>query len=97
MKIYIIGAVILSIIGSCKTDTNSGTDKDTTEESDKANAYFERVFEEEVADSPMLQTRLGIRKDYGKWDDMSNEADAEKLQKSKDRLSHIKDSINPEL
>jgi uncharacterized protein (DUF885 family) len=40
-------------------------------ESDKANAFFEAAFEEDMMRSPMFQTELGIKTDYDKWDDLS--------------------------
>ncbi|MEW6996451.1 DUF885 family protein [Colwelliaceae bacterium BS250] len=55
-------------------------------ESTRLNAFFEKSFMDAVMRSPQYQTYLGIKKDYGKWDDNS-EANAEKeLQISKDTL-----------
>ena len=46
----------------------------TQDISTQANALFEIFFNENVARSPMMQTRLGIKTDYGKWDDISETA-----------------------
>jgi len=44
--------------------------------SERLNVHFEAVFMRDVMDSPELQTRLGIKKDYGKWDVRSKEKSA---------------------
>ena len=40
-------------------------------ESAKANAFFDQVFDEAVARSPMMMGALGIKKDMDQWDDIS--------------------------
>ena len=42
-------------------------------ESEKANALFEDIFTEGVMRSPQYQTFLGIKDDYDKWNDVSEE------------------------
>jgi len=44
----------------------------TQSESDKANALFEQIFMDEVRRDPIRQTRLGIKDDYDKWQDLSD-------------------------
>ena len=44
----------------------------TPSESDKANALFEQIFMDEVRRDPIRQTRLGIKDDYDKWQDLSD-------------------------
>ncbi len=41
-------------------------------EAEKANALFEQIFMDNVRRSPLLQTRLGIKDDYDKWQDLSD-------------------------
>lgn len=41
-------------------------------ESDKANALFEQIFMDNVRRNPVMQTRLGIKDDYDKWQDLSD-------------------------
>ncbi|KJS35463.1 MAG: lipoprotein [Hyphomonas sp. BRH_c22] len=41
------------------------------DESTRLNTWFEAKFLETVARSPMTQTYLGIKDDYGQWDDVS--------------------------
>jgi uncharacterized protein (DUF885 family) len=42
-------------------------------ESAKANAFFDRVFDESVDRSPLQQGYLGLKKDHDKWEDFSEE------------------------
>lgn len=41
-------------------------------ESDKANALFEQIFMDQVHRDPVQQSRLGIKDDYDKWQDLSD-------------------------
>ena len=84
---------------SCKKEEKSVdnlevTDEMIIKESEKVNAFFEEKFQEAVAESPMLQTRLGIKTNYGEWDDISPKAEADELAKTKTALQWIKDSVN---
>ena len=93
MKTYIYIAISFLALSACKTETTKISAEDITAESKKANDYFETIFQEEVAESPMLQTRLGIKSDYGSWDDMSSKAEADDLEQAKHRLAYVIDSI----
>ncbi len=61
----------------CLSACRQVTEEQIVAESSKANAFFEKIFNESVDRSPMYQTMLGIKKDYDKWDDLS-EAFAQK-------------------
>lgn len=39
---------------------------------EKANAFFESVYDQWLARSPLLQSELGIKTDYGKWDNLTD-------------------------
>ncbi|GHG63873.1 hypothetical protein GCM10010919_09970 [Alishewanella longhuensis] len=41
---------------------------------ERANQLFEQIFNERVQRSPILQTSLGIKDDYDKWQDLSDQA-----------------------
>lgn len=64
------------------------------EESKKANDFFERVFNELVDRSPMYQTYLGIKKDYSKLDDISDENEIREINILKENLAKLKKEIN---
>ena len=63
-------------------------------ESKKANDFFESVFNETVDRSPMYQTYLGIKKDYGKLDDISDEKEIREIEIAKANLARLKKEIN---
>jgi len=65
-------------------------------ESDKANAFFDRVFDERVDRYPERQTYLGIKKDYGEWDDTSDAMAERELEIVKENLAWLKESIDYE-
>lgn len=65
------------------------------EQSKKLNDWFEVQFQQEIDKSPMMQTYLGIKTDdYGKWDDISSKQEAEDLERAKERLAYLKDSVD---
>ena len=48
-------------------------------ETERINAFFKSLFDQRVSRSPMLQTSLGIKTDYDKWDDPSPRANQKEL------------------
>ncbi|QYK04152.1 DUF885 domain-containing protein [Shewanella zhangzhouensis] len=74
-------------LGAAQQDTA----QQTMSESAKANALFETQFMENVMASPISQTMMGIKgEDYGKWDEISEAADAEDLARAKRHLVELK-------
>lgn len=63
-------------------------------ESAKANALFERFFDENVARSPTAQTQLGLKTNYDKWDDYSEAAAAENLALAMRQVAELQRSVN---
>ncbi|MBU3022394.1 DUF885 family protein [Aestuariibacter sp. A3R04] len=55
-------------------------------ESERLNAFFERTFEEDLKRSPMFQSYLGKKWNYGEWDDISDEHHEQTLALKKNRL-----------
>ncbi|MDT0651003.1 DUF885 domain-containing protein [Autumnicola edwardsiae] len=86
--------LIFTVI-SCKQEQKDVSEVDIEQNSEELNEYFEEQFQKEVNESPMLQTRLGIKKNYGKWDDFSTEKYAADLNQAKTRLDYI-DDIDPQ-
>ncbi|MEO0574143.1 MAG: DUF885 domain-containing protein [Pseudomonadota bacterium] len=66
-------------------------------ESAKANAFFDRVFDEGVERSPTYQSYLGIKKDYGLWDDDTEQSEAEELAITREELANLRESVNYDL
>jgi uncharacterized protein (DUF885 family) len=59
------------------------------QESSKANQLFETIFMENVMASPISQTHLGIKTDYGKWDERGEAADQATLARNKKHLHQL--------
>lgn len=62
-------------------------------ESAKANAFFDRVFDEDVDRSPAAQGYLGLKKDHDKWDDYSEARALEDLKLTVQRLAELPRAI----
>lgn len=72
-----ISVALLAGCGPQQTSAPASTTAQTaavaSSESEKANNLFEQIFMDNVRRSPLLQTRLGIKDDYDKWQDLSDE------------------------
>ena len=66
-------------------------------ETTKANLFFDRVFDESVARSPEFMTQLGIKKDYDKWDDISEQRALEDFVIGVQHLAELRRTINFDL
>ena len=85
MTSFVIRQALLPLAVSAALLTGCGPQQQTTQpvtpavvvqqqtESEKANALFEQIFMDTVRRDPVLQTRLGIKDDYDKWQDLSDE------------------------
>jgi uncharacterized protein (DUF885 family) len=59
-------------------------------ESARLATFFQQSFDDDVANSPIWQSYLGIKDDYGKWDDMSDAASQVEIEKITQRLVQAK-------
>lgn len=85
MTSILVALLASTAVTGCKavgenSAASQANSQNETEESAKLNAWFEEKFEEELAFSPIRQTFLGIKTDYGKIDDMSVEAEIAQLE-----------------
>ena len=92
----IFAGALLLLAGSFTEAEQPSYDPLTAEESERANAFFDRVFNEALDRNPVFQTQLGIKKDYGKWDDPTDEFAQMELNITKEKLQWLKDSIDYE-
>lgn len=89
---FIAAAVSVALLGGCQQmqqqpePTPSVQATPVQSEIDKANAFFEDTFNRDVINSPVYQTYMGIKKDYDKWDDGSEERVLKDHQQAKDDL-----------
>ena len=64
--------------------------EETVSEDERLSAFFEEVFEREVALSPINEAQLGRKTgNYGKWDDFSDAAAAAENQRREDDLARL--------
>jgi uncharacterized protein (DUF885 family) len=75
---------------TAQTSKPAATADQIKTESEKANKLFDEMFMEGVMRSPIYQTYMAIKKDYGKWDDISEAREAEDLEFAKQNLERIK-------
>ena len=90
-KKYIFPVVLGISIISCIQDKKESAYSDTEKEkaSMELNQFFATEYQKEIEESPMTQTRRGMKTDYGKWDDYSNLKYAEDLEQAKKRMDYL--------
>lgn len=95
LKLALLVLTVTPLI-SCEKEKNNTTysEADILLESKKVNDFFQKSFDHKVSRSPEFQTRLGIKKDYGKLDNNSPEFREANLNITKDELLWINDSVN---
>jgi uncharacterized protein (DUF885 family) len=93
MKIIQILVVFL-LLASCQKTEKTYTTEEIAAESKKANDWFDAKFDEGVDRSPMYQTFLGIKKDYDKWDDITDAYAIQGDSINKADIAELKSSIN---
>jgi uncharacterized protein (DUF885 family) len=98
----LVVAISSSLLGACTEpkgiDITQTSSKDAEKksvikalsESEKANQIFDAIFDEGVLRSPMMQTYLGIKTDYDKWNDLSEENTAKELAHTQADLQRVK-------
>ena len=98
LVIAISGVLLSACSEQQKTQTsntgNAVTQEKVTDvvisESEKANQLFDTIFNASVDRNPVSQTYLGIKKDYDKWNDLSEENSAKELAFVKSDLEKVK-------
>lgn len=87
---FVAAAISVALLGGCQqtADKPAPAPQVQVEQSEitKANAFFEEVFTSSVMRSPVYQTYMGIKQDYDKWDDDSEETTLKELAITKKNL-----------
>jgi len=108
-KSLLVIAISGALLSACSTPQNTqksnagsaANQEKTTDvvmsESEKANQLFDNLFKASVDRNPVTQTYLGIKKDYDKWNDISEENSAIELAFAKSDLEKIKTLNTSEL
>jgi len=91
--LILFGVMVISCGEDKKGENYSMEDRQKA--SAELNNYFNKEFQKEIEESPMMQTRRGMKSDYGKWDDFSNLKYAEDLEQAKKRLDYL-DKVDTE-
>lgn len=101
-KSLLVMAVATALLSACSAEKVASlnneqsaapvkvTDVETTTASEQANALFDTIFKEGVNRDPVRQTYLGIKTDYDKWYDFSEENAANELAIAKADLLRVK-------
>ena len=71
--------------------------EDIAAESARLNEWFDQKFAETVARSPITQTYLGIKDNYGEWDDVSDANALKELEILRADVAEMETSFNPDL
>jgi uncharacterized protein (DUF885 family) len=93
LRYLLPGVAALATLVSSAQAGSAPTPEAIAAESAKANAFFDRVFDENVDRSPLAQGYLGIKKDHDKWDDYSEARQLEDLGRTVQQLAELKRSI----
>ena len=91
-SIVCISLVSMSIISSCGSKTKS----EAVDETKQLNVFLDSVFDVDVSRNPQYETQLGIKKDYDKWNDLSDEKTQEDIALTKKYLAEVKRRFHPE-
>lgn len=84
---FFSGLMTLVLLASCATYTPEQRQAETK----KLNEFFERVFDEGVKRSPTSQTYLGLKTNYGKLNDETEEFRKESLELNRKYLKELRE------
>lgn len=93
-KIFLLIAASAALSGCSTSEPTSEkktfTSEETARESKRLNEFLDKVFDEAVDRDPVHQSYLGIKKDYGKWTDISDEHAQNELKITKVMLDSLR-------
>ncbi len=90
----LIVVTVCAMASGC-TETNNSMNKTELEsDSAKANAFFEKVYDEYLQRHPIQQSVLGIRDRYDDWDNLSDSAELAEIEISKKNLERLKGLVD---
>lgn len=106
MKLASISLAALMLAAGCSADRASAPDATSQAageataatrqaETERLNAFFETAFNDAVARSPMRQTFLGIKTDYDKWDDGSDENALAEMEIQRALVADMREKFDP--
>jgi uncharacterized protein (DUF885 family) len=87
-------AICLLAFSTAIAGATAYSPEEIASESARASEFFDRKFDEVVDRNPEFQTFLGIKKDYGKWNDDSEAAQVANLGQTIAAYEELKRTIN---
>src|SRR5690242_4870656 len=97
-KSFAAAVIALSLIscGQHQSDNNTNNTAAKPDEAEikKANAFFDRKFDEMVSRKPMYASILGLKEHYGDWDDISDSFAVAENNITKANLDSLKKNID---
>ena len=89
----LLGAALAALISTAVLAVSNPANITATIESEsaRANALFDDIFDRKVMRDPVYQTHLGIKTDYDKWNDLSEQAQAAELEHSRADLARLRE------
>ena len=97
MNYFYNGLIGLSI--SCSlllTACNNKTSAQQENRTPQLNAFLDSIFDAHVSRNPQYETQLGIKKDYDKWNDYSDEKAQQEIEFKKMALAELQKRFKPE-
>ncbi len=94
MKLVLAASTALALVTGApaiaQESESAATDAMQTED-DRLSAFFEELFQRNLAESPTFQSQLGMKgPDYGKWDDFSDAEAVRQNERTKDDLARLR-------
>ncbi len=84
LPVIFLSFLLISSCGQRKEESAENNKTFSAEQikaqSQKVNKFFDSIFDNELSRDPQRQTRLGIKTDYDKWTDISDEHDQKELE-----------------
>ena len=95
LRYALLAVAALAFVACSDEPLAESADDPTALASERANAFFEEAFAEDLAARPQRQTALGIKDDYDRWDAFTEvQADAD-LARARRQLETLRLSIDP--
>ena len=81
---------VAAVVAGCQPEPEETAAAPEASDVVPINAFFEEVFEREVALNPVWQSRLGLKTDQlGEWNDVSDSAEAARVERAYDDLDRL--------
>ncbi len=94
LVVFVAVILLQSALSLAAPNEKSYTPEQIAAESKRANEFFDKCFDENVARHPQFASSLGLKTDYDKWDDLSDAANAADLAFALQNLATLKRDFN---